>query len=348
MAGNQHGFIYHSESCIEGLYNAVLLRLVQCLDQYNLSDANVLYVQISFLLLDKMSFSDLVISKDKLVNVSSREKRDSVNLISLPTSVDEEYLGKPLPTVLGADGLVKKVHLTVNKVIVNLMDLIIEKTTFIRKGHKDIITEFDHTWNFYYIKSTTDFILATNTLEGNIVDMLKYSTSGVLILKISDRLDGNTLIRSKGSDKMYIENKQVIKTSKSIVFNGMDKYKFNKVSLMSNPNIGVIDLETYLSQSGSIKVYALGFITNLSDNPTRYYIDHINYDSSIIVIQWLDELLRSKYSDIIFYCHNFTGYDVVFIIKVLNHFNDIEPHNKYKLVPVLRDNQIIQLTIKKR
>lgn len=37
----------------------------------------------------------------------------------------------------------------------------------------------------------------------------------------------------------------------------------------------------------------------------------------------IDELIRTKYSDITFYCHNLGGYDIVFILKILYDYNEI-------------------------
>lgn len=56
----------------------------------------------------------------------------------------------------------------------------------------------------------------------------------------------------------------------------------------------------------------------------------------------IDELLRAKYSNITFYCHNLGGYDVVFLISVLEQYND-----KYKLEHVFRNSKILKLKISK-
>jgi len=60
----------------------------------------------------------------------------------------------------------------------------------------------------------------------------------------------------------------------------------------------------------------------------------------------IDELVRPKYKNITFYCHNFSGYDVVFILKVLSKYNDSNK-DKYVLSTILRDEKIIKLKITK-
>lgn len=59
----------------------------------------------------------------------------------------------------------------------------------------------------------------------------------------------------------------------------------------------------------------------------------------------MDELLRSKYSNITFYCHNLGGYDIVFILKVLLDFNEANPKNKYNINSTLRDDKIIRVRL---
>jgi hypothetical protein len=95
------------------------------------------------------------------------------------------------------------------------------------------------------------------------------------------------------------------------------------------------------------EIYALGFITKLDPEPVVYYIND-KYDSNTLVLTMIDELLRSKYSDITFYCHNLGGYVVIFLIKVLNNYNDNNDNKeKYKLSYRLRDNKVIKLKITK-
>lgn len=181
----------------------------------------------------------------------------------------------------------------------------------------------------------------------NSVEKLKYSTSGVLLSKITDSLQGNLLIRSKGSETMYIENDKVIKTTNLITFTALEKYKVKNISWLPNTNIGSIDIETYLNNNNLHEIYALGFRTKLDPEPVVYYIND-KYDSNILVLTMIDELLRSKYIDITFYCHNLGGYDVIFILKILNNYNDNKDNKeKYKLSFRLRDNKVIKLKITK-
>lgn len=117
-----------------------------------------------------------------------------------------------------------------------------------------------------------------------------------------------------------------------------------KTLFVNDRNIGVIDTETFMDNNGVQKIYALGFKTNLGENPVIYYIDKDGLDSSRIVLDMINELLRSKYNNIPFYCHNLSGYDVVFILKILCEYN-CNNSDKYIIRSVLRNDKIIQITI---
>ena len=127
----------------------------------------------------------------------------------------------------------------------------------------------------------------------------------------------------------------------------IEKPKSN-VLFVSNPNIGVIDTETYLCKDNIYKIYALGFKTNLEDNPKIYYIDKDNLDSNSIVLSMVNELIRPKYNKRSFYCHNLGGYDIIFLIGALFRYNKSKPDkDHYKMNYVFRDKRIIRITISK-
>lgn len=71
----------------------------------------------------------------------------------------------------------------------------------------------------------------------------------------------------------------------------------------------------------------------------------------------VDELLRTKYENVQFYCHNLGGFDIVYILKALYTYNDtinyvrnkndpIDNH-KYIVSCILRDDKILKVKISK-
>ena len=61
----------------------------------------------------------------------------------------------------------------------------------------------------------------------------------------------------------------------------------------------------------------------------------------------VNELLRSKYKGITFYCHNLGGYNVVFLLRVLLDYNYLHPEDEYDINYVLRDDSMLKVTIGK-
>jgi len=130
------------------------------------------------------------------------------------------------------------------------------------------------------------------------------------------------------------------------------------INVMTNPNFGVFDLETFndIDNSGQIysRVYALGFLTNNGNDLTTYYLtDHFSNTvegSAKLVLKCLDNMLVSKYHNFIFYVHNLGRFDVIFLYKILLDYNSklISEGGsaKYILEPLYRDNQILRLTVK--
>jgi len=141
------------------LFNDIKVRLDDYFGYYNLSDDEIVYIQVSFRILDRMVYSDLLIDKTKLINVAISTVRTTLDIISIPTTTNENNLGKSLPVVIGLDNKIKEVNVTINGVLYNFLYIIIEKTKYIIAKHKDIITEFDMSYKFYYIKSSIDYIL---------------------------------------------------------------------------------------------------------------------------------------------------------------------------------------------
>lgn len=126
----------------------------------------------------------------------------------------------------------------------------------------------------------------------------------------------------------------------------MDK-PVNKPLFVENEKVGAIDIETYENRDGNIKVYALGFKTNLDEKATIYYIDKYELDSDKLVLNLVNELLRTKYSNVTFYCHNLGGYDIVFILSTLYTYNDNNPEDKYNISCLLRDDKILKVKVTK-
>lgn len=111
-----------------------------------------------------------------------------------------------------------------------------------------------------------------------------------------------------------------------------------------NNKIGTFDLETFLDEDGISKVYALGFFTTKDKDPVLFFIDN-NLNSDFLIEQCIDNMLVDKYNNFIFYAHNFSKYDVIFLYNILLKANERKGYEHYKLKTTMRDSDIIRLDL---
>jgi len=209
-----------------------------------------------------------------------------------------------------------------------------------------------------------EFVLAVKIVSAVLIEKIRYSLDGVMLNHVTDTLRGDYVERTSGDKVILLLNNKVISIKQNIKLKAIEKLQ-TKVLFIENKNIGVIDIETFKANDNIQKVYALGFKTGLDETSHTYYIDKHDLDSNKIVLSMIDELLRTRYSNIQFYCHNLGGYDIVFILKILHDFNDYidtleiaeRPsnkeeqleydlkYNKYKISCILRDSKILKVSI---
>lgn len=109
----------------------------------------------------------------------------------------------------------------------------------------------------------------------------------------------------------------------------------------------MLDFETCLDEkSESNKVFA-GGIKVYNSKPVLFYID-VDKDSTRLVLNVVDEMLRNKYSKTSFYCHNLSKYDIIFQLKVLVVYNESVSENEhYHIKVIFRSSDIIGIKISK-
>ena len=270
MAGNQLGFIYSCESDIKGLYTAVSKRLQECMVMYNLTDDAIVYIQITLRQKDKKLLSEF--SLEKPSHIAKHEIASVETTLFIPASINEDYLGKPLPVNV-LNGVITHIDISIDGKLVNFLDIIINKAKILRAKHKDNITSFDQYFKFYLLKDKYDCVLAVKILGPNTIDKIRYSINGVIISHVTDIAVNDVILRNSSERQLVIRDNKVVSTTQNIKLKALDK-PINKQLFVGSYNyIGVIDIETYQSRNGSIKVYALGFKTNLLKKAIVYYID---------------------------------------------------------------------------
>lgn len=216
MIGNQLGFEFKSHDDFGLLLKDINGRFEEFFGKYDIKDLDIVYIQVSFRLLDRMVFSDLFIDKEVLQDAHVSEKKAILNVVSIPATTDENDLGKPLITVSDSNNYIKQVDIFIKGIKHNFIDIINQKNKYIRKNHIDCITQFDSSCKFYYIKSSSDYILVINNISNNVVEKFKYSLSGVLISRVRDVTHDNLLIRTRGSQTIKLQNNNVVQTNQLI------------------------------------------------------------------------------------------------------------------------------------
>ena len=344
MAGNQFGFNFKSFNDIDDLLSIIKARLEEKFEHYNLTDGSIVYVQLTFRKLDLKLLSEFKLGN--LNNIPLSEHSSIKRKLNIPVSVNQDSLGRPLDMVIVNNKIVN-ISLTIDNKKVNFLDIINEKASMLKRvNHVDNIRSFDSSFKFYLIRDKSNYVLAVNNINDKFIEKIRYSLNGVVINHVIDRLFNDQIIRKSGEKEIYLDyNNKILSTKLNIKLKPITKAK-TKSSFIENPNIGVIDCETFLAKDGIQKIYALGFKTNLNPNPVIYYISKDNMDSHKIVLSMVDELLRTKYNKITFYCHNMGGYDIIFILKVLHTYND-NNEDKYNVISYLRDRNIITVKISK-
>ena len=154
--------------------------------------------------------------------------------------------------------------------------------------------------------------------------------------------------RTIGSIIITIDNNNVTLLKINNYLNPILPKPVKFIKLDRNSNYGTFDLETYMDSDGIAKVFAVGFLTNLDEQPKLFYLTDWSkeFDSDYLLITCIDSMLINKYNNFIFYVHNFSKFDVVFLYNVLLKANQVKGFDYYVLKPVLRDNNIIKLTVK--
>lgn len=169
----------------------------------------------------------------------------------------------------------------------------------------------DANLKFYLLKDKRDYVFAVKILDNISLEKIRYSLQGVVMSHVTHSISNDIVLRKSGEREVAIDGNKIVSLKQNIKLKPLERPN-TKALFVEDSNVGVIDIETYLADDGTYKVYALGLETYLSDSSTIYYIDkYSDLDSSKIVLSLVNVLLRSKCSNVTFYCHNLGGYDIV-------------------------------------
>jgi hypothetical protein len=102
--------------------------------------------------------------------------------LNIPATMNESSLGIPLKTVLAEDNNISYIYLTTedNKVI-NFLDVIRKKASFLKRNHRHNITVFSSDYNFYLFRDNISYVLAVKRIDDYNIDNIRFSLQGVCI-----------------------------------------------------------------------------------------------------------------------------------------------------------------------
>ena len=331
MLGPQEGFLLNDEYAVDNksikdLYKSLIDGIIKFVDRKEYSVEFVDLIQVLYVTivdipeLKLKGISNVKLNKE-FVKVKTEKSIFSSDII--PLSVNHYHYGK----LLMGDDCVKYLEL------INKNKIILGQNV---KGLEDISSIYLYN-NAYIILnkkvSNTKIIREVYDLETG-----KYKamfTDNILSIDMFTRERGNLVIT------IFKDRVVTINTSKDL---SIIKYRHKGYSDSAYSNIGSLDLEAYNDSDGSSKVYAIGYNV-LGEQPEVFYIDHSS-NSNELVIKCFDYMLQPKYDKYIFYCHNFSGYDSIFILKILKQANIDKGYEYYNLKPLYRDGDMLKLDIR--
>lgn len=365
MVSKQIGIVvrnFHNKKYYKSIHEILHIKILELIDKYEITvediddltfcRVNLMYRKINLSSdLLKTDFNNLKnsnILKDLNIKIIKKgEINKSINTKYLPLTTNtnkfgnllignlkEKYLNK-LKQTISYNKLEKPILL--EKVNYNLLEVYIKKV----KG-----TGTKNTRLNYYI-----ILITRKDLINNYVIFDR--NTGICLYEAKDIIEVNYFIRVIGNISLKIKNNNIIQISKNIKLESLqlNNYKSKRIveySPRSNPNFGVLDLETYEDVDGSSKIYAIGYVTLLEKIKinTFYLTDLVpSLDSNLLLILCIDSMLITKYHNYNFYIHNMGNYDIIYIYKILCEYNLNKKEEYYKLKTIYKDNIILKLSI---
>lgn len=341
MLGKQQVFPTYNTEKIKELHEALRIQLRIQADEYGIALDRVNHIIVTIIPVRVNLLTRYRVDTSRSKEVRSFINDNFITKTVLPITVNPVFLGPELVKEV-SNGKITDVIL-VNITETPDWDITSLKESFLLDPK---LSNLSSNFKFYsVVLNKAPYILGLHYLSNNSVRKIRLSMTGLLLEDIVDTvLENGNVKRVDGNSVIILKNDRVINYYKKIQFSPVKSSNQKKLST-ENPNIGVLDFETFESTNGLYKIYAGGFKTYLDNKSTTYYLENPEY-SEVCVLKLINELLRSKYSKTTFYCHNLGGFDVIFLIKVLVDYNETH-ENKYELSFKFRDNRILAITISK-
>lgn len=297
MVDDKCGFYYKNSNDLIDVFSDMRQRIGHCInDIYQLAEEDIVYIQTTFRWKDKL-LADFGYNKDNVKHFKVEDVADNNKLMNRPFSINPDSLAIPLPINIDM-GFITNIDVNIYGNLLNFLYKIKEKSSYLRIGRRNHISSFDSGYYFYLLSIENKKCILAVKINKHYIDKIKFTLTGNVFNRVVYNFEGDMLKRVTGNKIIFIKDDKIIKVEESIQLLPLHIAKSTPDRVEDN-YFGVIETELYTCNDNVKKVYAIGFKSILDNTPIMYYMDphKVNGDAAII-LEFIDEILRSKYSKI--------------------------------------------------
>lgn len=288
MAGKQFIFTFDNNvnNTLDQLYDLVVKRIQNLMDEYQIQDSDLVYIQLIFTPFDKRVLSDIKFNQN-------------FDFKGQPISLKKDILYFPLSNNESDLGIKLFVEYHDNYVLLYKGKYDNYDVFTIKIPKKGII--LDTNTNFYLRDITNPNYIIAVLVKNNSIIKQAYDLKGNLLQEITDNINNNIIVRDTKSFSIKIksEENKILSKFKILDLKPISNKIKKSSNLIEDSKIGVIDLEVYKNlELDKEFVYSAGLFSRYVENiPKLFYInDKLNSDK--VILDLIDEMFRSKYSGI--------------------------------------------------
>lgn len=317
----------HNESYYKDLFEVLTERIDLIYDAYDYIDT-----------IDTVLILYSIIEPQQELLIKNINKYNFNNTLVNNKVIKKEFNQNFLPLTLNKNHFGIKI---LDKEKLELLQQIVKVNNLCKFNFLSEISNID-LYIYNNLNNQTKIIVCKDSDNNSYLRYIFHGKTNIFIKKIRDFEIAPFYFRKIGNLTLKFDNMKVYSYT---ISNKIEPIKpFVTVAPDINNRLGVLDIETFVDEDNISKIYSLGFITDKDKEPILFYLDE-SQDSDFLVEKWLNTILINKYNNYIFYAHNFSNYDVVFLYNSFIRLNEKKGFNYYILKTTLRDNAIIKLDI---
>ncbi|KAI5980362.1 mitochondrion dnapol [Pisolithus orientalis] len=375
MSGDQIGIKienFHDLEFYKDIYNIIMLRMDDILAKYDI-DSIPDTIVISYKELDISTKLEFFSLNKKELNKSILGEVKNKELFSnryLPLTYDNSYFGNLIETdlkykyikLLISNNLktgMKYPNILMDLDLIKNCNIYIKTMKFKNKETKIVIININLYEYMTYLtknklneKSNLLSDISLNSLNDSFKLRFVFDlNTGILLYEVLDyKINSNVFIRKIKNFTIKIEENKVVEVSRSLNLDYIKQPKF-KSNFITNPNLGVLDVETFVNSQGLGQVYCIGFCSLLEKDKVQvFYLSDLgpSLNSDLLIINCINSMLVNKYHNYYWYIHNMGKFDIVFIHKTLEEYNLNYKKVYYILNTTYKDGKMLRLIIKRK